>query len=186
MAASDIKAGRAYIEIATDDKNLKNGLSKMSAELEQWCRRTTTIGMGAIAAASTVALPLGASMAVYANFESQMAKVAAITKATSGEVKNLREQAKLLGKTTFFSASQVADAQKFLGMAGFNAKDIEAGLPSVLNLALAGNIDIGQAADIASNISTPFGIAAKDIQRVTDLLATAATSSNTDVAQMGE
>jgi TP901 family phage tail tape measure protein len=122
----------------------------------------------------------------FSSFDSGISKVKAITGATTEQITKLREQAKLLGQTTFFTASQVANAQMFLGMAGFDPEKIQAALPDVLNLALAGDMDIGMAADIATNISTPFKIAANDLSRVNDVLAKSATTSNTNVQELGQ
>ncbi|MDR1290099.1 MAG: phage tail tape measure protein, partial [Planctomycetaceae bacterium] len=134
----------------------------------------------------TLIAPLRQSATVFMSFDYNMSKVQAITGATAEQIAELREQAKLLGKTTFFTASQVADAQKFLAMAGFDPEKIKAALPNILNLALAGDMDIGMAADIATNISTPFKIAAQDLNRVNDVLAAVASSSNTNVLEMGQ
>jgi TP901 family phage tail tape measure protein len=144
-----------------------------------------TLGSARLAIQNVIQ-PLTQPLQVFAGFESGMAKVQAITGATADQLQKLTAQAKELGKNTFFNASQVADAQKFLGMAGFNPEQILAATPGMLDLALAGDMDLGQAADIATNISTPFGIAAERISEVNDVLAKAATSSNTNIIEMGE
>lgn len=184
--ASGVKAGSAYVEVSIDDAKVKAGLRSLSVTMDTWSRKAAAIGMGAMVAATAAAVPVLSSMSVFANFESQMSKVAAITQATSAQIKELRDQAIELGKTTFFTTSQVADAQKFLGMAGFDPQQIKAATPAVLDLALAGDMDLGTAADIATNISTPFKIAAEDLTRVNDVLARAANSSNTNVMEMGQ
>jgi TP901 family phage tail tape measure protein len=91
-----------------------------------------------------------------------------------------------LGKTTFFTASQVADAQKFLAMAGFNPDQILKATPNVVKLALAGDRDVGMAADIATNISTHFGIIAENLNEVNDVLAKVFVSSNTNMIELGQ
>jgi len=181
-----IKAGAAYIEISIDDAKVKAGLRSLSATMADWNRKVGAIGMKGIMTAGATAVPLGAALKVFADFESQMSKVQSVTRATTEEIRKLRSQAIELGKTTFFTTSQVADAQKFLGMAGFRPEQIQAATPQVLDLALAGNMDLGTAADIATNISTPFRIAAEDLSRVNDVLAKAANSSNTNVMEMGQ
>ncbi|WP_232299801.1 phage tail tape measure protein [Bacillus cereus] len=146
--------------------------------------------MSALSKASAVAgvaivASVGASVKAAANFEQSMAKVKAISGATDAEFKQLEGTAKNLGATTQFSASQAADGLAFLSLAGFKAQDSIDAIPSVLNLAAAGAIDLGSAADIASNIMTGFGLTAQDTQHATDVLAKTFTTANTDMNQLG-
>tara|TARA_R110000824_G_scaffold164086_2_gene340139 strand:- start:1745 stop:3826 length:2082 start_codon:yes stop_codon:yes gene_type:complete len=130
-------------------------------------------------------LGTGAVMAA-ANFEKSMNKVAAVTGATGGDFTKLTEQAKTLGETTQFSASQAAEAMGFLGMAGFDTSQIMAAMPATLDLAAAGALDLASAADIASNIISGFGAEAKDLAHFSDVLAKGFTSSNTNLEQLGD
>jgi TP901 family phage tail tape measure protein len=118
-------------------------------------------------------------------FESSMSRVGALSGATGNELIKLRNIAKDLGSTTEFSAAQAADGLSFLAMAGFNAAESMAAIPAVLDLATAASMDLAQAADIASNIMSGFGIAASEAASLTDVLAAASSRSNTSVAQLG-
>lgn len=122
------------------------------------------------------------------DFEFAMAKVGAITSeaADSQGFKSLTELARELGRTTQYTSAQAAEAMQFLGMAGFNTQQILKATPAALNLAIAGNMDLGRTADIASNILTGFGIKAEETTRVTDVLAQAARTTNVDVSMLGE
>src|SRR5690606_24218902 len=102
------------------------------------------------------------------------------------DLKALSKVAQDLGVATQFSASQAAEAMTFLGMAGFDTKQIMSAIPQVLELAAAANMDLAMAADIASNIIDQFGIAAEDACRVTNVLAATASSANTNVEQLAE
>ena len=86
------------------------------------------------------------------NFEAEMSRVKAITGAVGQEFKDLERLAKTLGSSTYFSGVQAAEGIRFLGMAGLQTDDIFKVLPSTLNLARVGMIDLGRAADIATNI----------------------------------
>ena len=77
-------------------------------------------------------------------------------------------------------------AWRFLAQAGFTARDSIAAIPDVLNLARASALGLGEAADIASNVMSGFGIAAGDAANVTDILAGVSSRANTDVRQLGE
>jgi len=115
-----------------------------------------------------------------------MSSAAAVTKATATEMVQLEQVTRQLGATTMFSASQAAEGAKFLGMAGFTTNQILEALPATLDLAAAASIDMGQAADITSNIMSGFGLAASEAGRAADVLASIASSANTDVTGMGQ
>jgi len=121
--------------------------------------------------------------------EAKLSKVEAITRLdkNSPEYKALAEQAKKLGATTSFTASDAASGQAFLAMAGFTPKAIKAAMPGMLDLALAGEMDLPQTADIASNILSGMKLdPTKDMGKVGDVLSAAFTRANLDVAMLGE
>ena len=122
------------------------------------------------------------------DFELAMAKVGAITNeaADSKGFKALTKQARELGRTTQYTATQASEAMQFLGMAGLNTNQILAATPSVLNLAIAGNMDLGRTADIASNILTGFNMEAERTGEVADILAQASRSTNVNVEMLGQ
>nr|WP_276570012.1 phage tail tape measure protein [Paenibacillus alvei] len=120
-----------------------------------------------------------------ATFEQSMAKVKAITGATADEFERLRNQSIELGATTVFTASQAADAQSYLAMAGFKTNQILAAMPGVLALAAAGQMDLARTSDIASNILTGFQLEAEESMRVVDVMAKTMTSANTNIEQLG-
>ncbi|HAL7735576.1 TPA: phage tail tape measure protein, partial [Escherichia coli] len=100
--------------------------------------------------------------------------------------KALREQALKLGSETQFTASDAASGQSFLAMAGFTPQAIQAALPGVLNMALAGGVELGETADIGSNILTQFNLTADQMDRVGDTLTATFTRTNTDLRALGE
>ena len=137
------------------------------------------IGLGAGIALSSV-------VSTLADFGQEMSTVRAITSATEEQYHDLREETRRLGAETRFSASQAAEGAVFLARAGFNTDQILVSLNDTLRLAQAGALDLGSAADIASNILTGFRLQAGDAAHVVDVLAKAANSSNTDVRQLGD
>ncbi|EEW1238624.1 phage tail tape measure protein, partial [Escherichia coli] len=104
----------------------------------------------------------------------------------SPQFKALREQALKLGSETQFTAGDAASGQAFLAMAGFTPQAIQAALPGVLNMALAGGVELGETADIGSNILTQFNLTADQMDRVGDTLTAAFTRTNTDLRALGE
>ncbi|WP_017602212.1 phage tail tape measure protein [Nocardiopsis lucentensis] len=157
---------------------------------------TRGVGTG-LAGASAAFGPVGAAIGATAgllgtqmlgaakDFEAAMNGVRAVTGATGSDFADLEAQAKDLGSTTQFSATEAGQAMEFLGMAGFSTTQIMESLPATLDLAAAGSIDLARAADIASNVLTGFGLAAEDMGQVSDVMAEAAASSNTNILQLG-
>lgn len=150
------------------------------------------VGTSAIAIGGMAGMALGAGAALVgivsagANFEQIMSKVAAVSGASGSEMKQLQAQAKELGATTQFSATQAGEGMMYLAQAGFKTSDILTAMPGMLDLAAAGALDLGTAADIASNIMSGFGLKADKATHTADVLAKAAADANTDVTEMGE
>ncbi len=121
-----------------------------------------------------------------ADFEETMSTVEALSGASAGEMSALSEEAKRLGATTKFTATEAAEAMTYMGMAGWGASDMLAGMDGVLSLAAASGEDLARTSDIVTDNLTAFGLSASDTARFSDVLAAAATNSNTNVSIMGE
>ncbi|MEM1204774.1 MAG: phage tail tape measure protein [Acidobacteriota bacterium] len=152
---------------------------------------STTIKRGVVLAATFVGISSAATLATqpvraFSGWESQMASVLAVTGATQVGFEALQDQTRLLGETTVFAASQAAEGATFLGRAGFKTQEILSALPGVLDLAAAGVLDLGRAADISSNILSAFNLEASRSDEVADALAAGAASANTSVEQLGD
>ncbi|WP_154912227.1 phage tail tape measure protein, partial [Klebsiella michiganensis] len=120
--------------------------------------------------------------------DEEMSRVQALTRLDKGDsqLAALRAQAKKLGAETAFTTRDAASGQAFLAMAGFTPQSIQAALPGVLNMALAGGMDLGESADIGSNILSQFRLDPKEMDRVSDVLTAAFTRTNTDLRGIGE
>lgn len=119
-------------------------------------------------------------------FESSMARVKALSGATKEEFERLNDTAKKLGASTTFSATEVGQGMQYLAMAGFKANETIKAMPGLLNLASAGQTDLATTSDIASDILSGFGLKAKDMGKVSDILAKTFTTANTDLGKLGE
>ena len=115
-----------------------------------------------------------------------MSTVEALSGASDSEMKQLSALAKELGATTKFTAIESGEAMTYMGMAGWNAQQMMAGMDGVLQLAAASGEDLGTVSDIVTDDLTAFGLAASDAGHFADILAAAATNSNTNVGLMGE
>lgn len=122
----------------------------------------------------------------FANFESAMSKVQATTSATGDEMVLLTAKARELGKSTIYSAEEVAQAMNYMAMAGWDTTQIIDGLDGVLSLAVASGEDLANVSDIVTDALTAFGLKASDTQDFVDLLANTARSANTNVSMLGE
>jgi len=189
MAAN---AGEIKAKLVLDNQQFRRGMKEAQDEMQKTTKSAdntsqgiSTLNKASAAAGVAVVAAVGASVKAAANFEQSMAKVKAISGATDTEFAQLTATAKNLGATTQFSASQAAEGLAFLSLAGFKAQDSIDAMPAVLNLAAAGAIDLGTAADIASNIMTGFGLEAKDTSKAADILAKTFTTANTDMNQLG-
>ena len=119
------------------------------------------------------------------DFESQMAKVGAITGTTdTSAFAELEEEARRLGATTRYSATEVAEAMEYMGMAGWKNTEVMAGLESVLNLATVSGMDLGDASDFVTDALTALNMEAEQAVDMVDMLAAVSTNSNTSVDQM--
>ncbi|KAA5540273.1 phage tail tape measure protein [Roseiconus nitratireducens] len=180
------KASRVMDKVSRDVKGLGGKIGGF-ARSAKGALAEVAAGFGGVrVAAVAAAAGVGLSIRTFAQFDGAMAQVAAISGATGNQLDSLRDKAKELGSTTQFSASQAAEGMKFLGQAGYSTNEILEGIGPTLSLAAAGALELGQAADIASDVSSAFGLAATDIGRVADVLAVTATSANTNVEMMGE
>ena len=142
--------------------------------------------MDTVSTAAMFAAPLIGAVETAANFEAAMSKVQAITRSNSSEMQALTENARMLGETTQFSATQAADAMSYLGMAGWNANQIIAGMPGLLALSAAGGTDLARTADIVSDDLTAFGLSADQAGHMADVFAVTVTRTNTNVEMLGE
>ena len=92
----------------------------------------------------------GLSIKHYAEFEKRMAAVGAISRANAKDFKKLSEMAKKLGRETIYTATQAAEAEEIMAMAGLSATEIMTALGPALQLAAVGEVEIAQAAEIAA------------------------------------
>ena len=182
MASPEIKVrvGADLSKLDSDLKRVGNKLSKMGSQFGQIGRSIST----------KVTIPItlagGAMLRTAGNFEQGMNKVRAITQASEEDFISLEKQAKQLGKTTRFSATQASEGMSFLAMAGFETNEILSAMPNVLTLASSANLDLGRSADIVSNVMQGFGQDSEQLSASVDVLTKAFVSSNTDLSQLGE
>ena len=137
-----------------------------------------------------VTLPIvgvgAAAVKTATDFEAGMSEVKAISGATGSEFDALRDKAIEMGAKTKFSASDSADAFKYMAMAGWDASAMMDGIAGIMDLAAASGEDLATTSDIVTDALTAFGLQASDSAHFADVLAQASSKSNTNVGLMGE
>ena len=130
-----------------------------------------------------------AALQVGMDFDASMSNVYGLMSSlnlSQAQMDALRDTAREMGATTKFSASEAADAMGYMALAGWDDAQVIAGIPGVLNLAAAANMDLAKASDIVTDTMTPFGMAAERAGEAADVFAYAQANSNTTVEALGE
>lgn len=138
-----------------------------------------------------------AAVKTTADFDTSMSQVQAtmgISKDAMSELNGesvntvdaLRDLAKQMGSETAFSASECADAMNYLALAGYDTQEIYDTLPTVLNLAAAGGIDLASASDMVTDAMSALGMETREADTMVDQMSKTASTTNTSVAQLGE
>lgn len=180
------QSATAVQKIATTGEKLKNVGDNISSAGQKLL--PVTAGVTALGTASVT---------TAANFESSMSQVQAtmgITKDAMSTVngqsvntmKTLSDLAKKMGSETAFSASECAEALNYLALAGYDTQQMCDTLPTVLNLAAAGDIALADASDMVTDAMSALGMGVDEAGTMVDQMAKTASTTNTSVAQLGE
>lgn len=212
--AVNIGSAVAYLEL--DTSKFSKGFKTAYNDLKVFSDKSATAGNKLRGLSSTfdsvgksltktVTVPLvgigTAAVKTAAQFDSHMSEVKAISGATGEQFTQLRNKAIEMGAKTKYSASESAQAFKYMAMAGWDTKDMLNGISGVMNLAAASGEDLASVSDIVTDAMTAFGLSADGTTKVikngltvevsnathfADVLAQASRKSNTNVAMMGE
>ena len=166
---------QAYTKLS---KNLGNSFKNLGRQLA-----------GAFAIGGSVMLLKNALTGIInttRDFEFQMARVKAITGATSEEFKRLSDDAKRLGSSTKFTATQVAELQEEYAKLGFNTSEILNATEATLTLAEATGSELAESANVAGAVLRAFGLDASETQRVVDVMALSFSSSALNMTDFAE
>lgn len=188
---SAIRRTEQYTHTLDAERQMLARVTKARAQydrMQQVAGRLRGGGAVALGAATAAGYGAGQFLAPAVSFDREVSRVGALTRLDKSDPQfaALREQAKKLGAETQFTSRDAASGQAFLAMAGFTPQAIQAALPGVLNMALAGGMDLGESADIGSNILSQFHLDPGEMDRVSDVLTAAFTRTNTDLVNIGE
>ncbi len=175
--------GRLVFDTKLDKSGFKKGLAKLGDVAKQGFSLVTK----AVTAASTALAGFAAyAIKIGSDFDAGMSEVAAISSAVGDDLQALRDIAKEMGATTKFSATESAEALKYMAQAGWKTEQMISGLPGVMHLAAASGEDLAMVSDIVTDSMTAFGMAADTAGYFADVLATASNATNTNVGLLGE
>ena len=175
--SSNIRAGRAYVEVTAETSKLQRNLTSAQAQLQNFGRTCTNVGKDLLMLSGAMAAPLVMAARSFAGFDDSMRLVQAVTQATDADFKALTKTAQRLGRDTSYTAQQAADAMVSPGRMGFSPMEIQASIDAVLNLARSTGTELAEAGDIAANSMRIFGIEASQMSDVADVLTVTANSS---------
>lgn len=169
-----LKGARGKID--TFANGLNTGLNKLM--------KIGAVAWGALSAGATKF----ASDAIQTGmgFDNAMSQVAATMGTTVDQIQQLRDFAQEMGATTKFTATEAAEALNYMALAGYDAEKSMSMLPTVLNLASAGAMDLARASDMVTDAESALGLTTEETVAMVDQMAKTASKSNTSVEQLGE
>ena len=159
-------------------RGLGRSVNSLRSELNNLALGFAVLGAGAAAAVNDI-------VKTVRNFETQINRVQAAANATSREIGALRNQAKLLGRETAFTASQAADAQFRLAQSGYEVNETLRLMPDVLNVAAAGLLSMEESGRILTNQIASYNLHVDEATRISDVLALTAASAKTSISELG-
>lgn len=196
--------GYLSLDYTQFSKNLKSAVdeaSSMSGKLSDTLgegfstvgKKMETVGKG-LSTAITLPLAVAGAQSVKfgSEFDSSMSSVKAVSGATTEEFNKMRDAAIEWGEKTVYTATEASDALYYMGLAGWGTEESVNGLGPVLNLAAAGNLELGRTSDIVTDAMTAMNYKAGELtdgientEHFTNVLAATMSKSNTDVDQLG-
>ncbi len=176
------KLGDLIVRVGADTTPLNTALGNVTRTMRQSTGNIQKLGRNMSMAITAPLVAIAAtSFRTAATFEQSMAKVKAVSGATAAEFESLENNAKELGRTTRFTASEVSALQLEFAKLGFSAQEITEVTEATLNLAQATGSDLAQSAEVAGATLRAFGLDASETSRVTDVMAASFSTSALDI-----
>ena len=180
-----------YVNKLNDSEGAASSLAGVAGKVG------ATIAKGVAVATGAVTAFAGASVKTGMEFDSSMSQVSAVLGQKSEEIIQyngenmkaidaLRDFAQETGRTTMYTASESAQALKYMALAGYNATESMEMLPNVLTLAAAGGMDLARASDMVTDAQTALGIQFEDMPTLINEMVKAQSTGNTSLEQMGD
>ena len=167
-------------DMAGATKSTKAATKSNNGMAKQFIKGAAAIGV-IVGAFRMVSRVISSVVSTFSEFEFVMAKVNAVSGATDDQFKALTKTAEELGRTTFFTATQVGELMLNYSKLGFSAREIQAAVKPTLDLATATGSDLARSATVAGAAVRGFGLDASETKRVVDVMAVSFASSAMDI-----
>ncbi|HEL0590438.1 TPA: phage tail tape measure protein [Streptococcus equi subsp. zooepidemicus] len=196
IAETEAELKKLEAQASTTNQTLSK-IGEVGSKVESFGNGMVNVGKKVSVASAAVTAMGGAAVKTAADFESSMSQVQATMGITKDSMSTLDGQsvntmdalsdlAKEMGSKTAFSASECAEALNYLALAGYDTQEMADTLPTVLNLAAAGGIDLASASDMVTDAMSALGMETSEADTMVDQMAKTASSTNTSVSQLGE
>lgn len=170
-------------KLSLDSNEYESGLQTAADTVNKF-QKAAVVAFGA-ASAAFIAFAKDA-VATGAEFDTKMSQVAATMGLTVDQIGELRDFAQEMGAKTVFSATQAAEALNYMALAGYDTEKSMSMLPTVLNLAAAGDMELARASDMVTDAQSALGLTMEQTTAMVDQMAKTASKSNTSVTQLGD
>ena len=180
------ESGSISFRFTADTAKFTAGVKQAGKTLVDFEDRIKSIGLKAGVAFAGLGYSIKKVVDVFAPFQAGMERAGAIMGVGSEHVKQLSDRALDLAKTTKFTGTEVSQAYNFMAMAGMDFNTTMASIEPTLQLAQAGALGLGDAANIVTGVMAGFGKQASELGGINDILAKVITSTKTDVSGLGQ
>jgi len=184
--ANAIEAGRAFVAFGVDTRKFDAGLKRIQGRMRSFGAAMQTQGAAIGASLAFSTLPLVGAIKVFADLEEEMTFVAAAAGKTLSEIQPVVDAVRELGRTTSFTAKEVAAGALALARAGVAATSIPVALKSVVAFSKATRLEMGRAAEVVVDTLNAFGKPFSEAAKVVDFLTKASNSSSQTMEQLAE
>lgn len=180
--------------ISIDSSKISSGLNSAEGKVKGFGNRLSawTVAKGQMlgglitkAGQATMRF-VGGAVQESQTFDKSMSQVAATLGKSTKEIQNLTDFAREMGSKTAFTANEAAQGLNYMALAGYDASTSMKMLPSVLNLAAAGNFDLARASDMVTDAQSALGLTVEETEIMVDQMAKTSSKTNTSVEQLGE
>lgn len=187
-AASIDEFGRQVSGSADELEESADAASSWSDKFKgAFANKVTSVAVDALGALKDKAVEAAKYVVeVGSSFEAAMSEVEAISGAAGSDLESLTQKAKEMGSTTKFTATEAAEAFKYMSLAGWNTQQMLSGVDGVLNLAAASGMELASASDMITDYLSAFNMEAEQAAYMADMMAYAQANSNTTAEQLGE
>lgn len=181
---SSTKTGKGFITVFS---GMKTAVLNAIPALRAFTAALVSTGVGALVVAlgSMISL-MTKALNKSKEFSKSLSVLKAISSGTENEIKALSTQAKELGSSTAFTATEVVNLQTELAKLGFTIADIRNATPAILDLAASLEVDLASAAEFAGSVVRSFGLSTTETQRVVDVMAQSTSSSALNFSSLTE